>query len=127
MAMAMANLRRILAAAALVAGVALALPAHAAEPATRAVGGIEVPEDEVALVTAVDASDGASRWQLAEMGAGPGADLPVELVRASVDEIDPFQRARDYGRLLILLSVPAAFVGLHLHLSRRAHVVPPVR
>jgi hypothetical protein len=38
----------------------------------------------------------------------------------------PIEYGRDYGRLLILLAVPAAFIGLHLHLSRRAHIVPPL-
>jgi hypothetical protein len=121
----MRNLRRFLAAAALVAGVALALPAHAAEPATRAVGGIDVPDDERAMPAAVDAAQELALPELAEVVAGPPAEaLPVELIRCHQGD-DPFQRARDYGRLLILLSVPAAFVGLHLHLCRRAHIVPP--
>jgi hypothetical protein len=112
--------RRILAAATLMAGVALALPAHAARaPATRAVGGIDVPEEELAMPTAIDASQ-----ELVMAEATPPA-MVVELVRAAPEDPDPFQRARDYGRLLFLVSVPAAFVGLHLHLSRRAHIVPP--
>jgi hypothetical protein len=123
----MQNLRRILAAVALVAGVALALPAHAASaPATRAVGGIDVPDEELAVPAAIDASEAFAMPEVIEVVAGPRSEaMPVELIRAAPEDADPFQRARDYGRLLILLSVPAAFVGLHLHLSRRAHIIPP--
>jgi hypothetical protein len=120
----MQNLKRILAAAALVTGVALALPVHAAQapPVTRAVGGLEVPEDEVAMPVVID----AAQAEAIEVVAGPrSAAMPVELVQVRGEDADPFQRARDYGRLLILLAVPAAFIGLHLHLSRRVHIVPP--
>ncbi len=45
---------------------------------------------------------------------------------AALPERTPIDYGRDYGRLLILLAVPAAFVGLHLHLSRRGYIVPPL-
>jgi hypothetical protein len=95
------TVKRLFATAALVAGVALALPAHADEPGAAVDSG---------TVTVVDEA---------------GAAMPVELLRGSDERGDPFGRARDYGRLLILLSVPAAFVGLHLHVSRRAQILPP--
>jgi hypothetical protein len=51
---------------------------------------------------------------------------PPELVAAPApaEAHTPMDYARDYGRLLILLAVPAAFIGLHVHLSRRGRIVP---
>jgi hypothetical protein len=57
------------------------------------------------------------------------AELPPIVVEAvppaEITARTPVDWGRDYGRLLILLAVPAAFLGLHLHLSRRAYIVPP--
>jgi hypothetical protein len=53
----------------------------------------------------------------------PAAGEPAEIFAPR----SPIDWGRDYGRLLILLAVPAAFLGLHLHLSRRAYIVPPSR
>jgi hypothetical protein len=49
---------------------------------------------------------------------------PPEVVAAPApaEERTPIDYGRDYGRLLILLAVPAAFIGLHL--SRRGRIVP---
>ena len=97
--------KRLFASAALVAGVAFALPAHAERAADDPPAVVDS-----GTVTVVDEA---------------GAAVPVELLRASDEHGDPFGRARDYGRLLILLSVPAAFVGLQVHLARRAQILPP--
>jgi len=61
---------------------------------------------------------------------GPPTDfIPADEVAAADPQVavprSPVDYGRDYGRILILLSVPAAFVGLQLHLARRLHIVPP--
>ena len=52
----------------------------------------------------------------------PVAEEPVAVAARARSPVD---YGRDYGRLLILLAVPAAFIGLHLHLSRRLQILPP--
>ena len=133
------QMRKALAAAALVAGVVMARPALA-EPVYFADGPPGAPEGAYVVGSGEAAADAAE--------AVPGPALaPGELAVASLDDMlpveiivsptrrlrpddqgeamGPLDFARDYGRLLILLSVPAAFVGLYLHLSRRALIVPP--
>jgi len=146
------RMRRILSTGVLLATAALAMPsAHAT---TRAPSASELagytapyvyvyPEDRLAPCS-LEAAEFAQKnatagpgWRRVELDAADRAgavEIRNVVVRhetiaapppPQIAERTPMDWGRDYGRLLILLAVPAAFLGLHLHLSRRAYIVPP--
>ena len=82
----------------------------------------------VAVVTTDDDNVDDVLSPVPTMGEARGHAIPAPGEPAQIfAPRSPIDWGRDYGRLLILLAVPAAFLGLHLHLSRRAYIVPPSR